>query len=255
MRGTVRMSRRNTYLAGAAAIAAGVVLIAIAVVATSGDGGGGPAKTGSEQAGTDQDRQASPAGEGDGQKGSKPAQDRSLSGQLDRRRTVRAPGFDLQVIDQGSAPAQGRAPLENAVADGSLSLAKLRGSPVVLHVWSSECGPCRADARLIETTWQRWGRRGVAVLGVSVDEPADKAQQFARQYDLSYPLLHDEGGRVAEAYGVTSLPETFFISSSGEVVGQVSGSPSVRQMEVGAAAARAGRAFGSEQGGSRVPRG
>jgi hypothetical protein len=59
---------------------------------------------------------------------------------------------------------------------------------------------------------------------------------------------------MANAYGVRSLPETFFISSTGDLIGHVSGTPSVRQMELGTAAARAGRTFGSEQGGSRVPR-
>ena len=58
---------------------------------------------------------------------------------------------------------------------------------------------------------------------------------------------------MARAYGVTGLPETFFISAPGDVVGHVAGSPSVRQMELGTAAAREGRSFGSEQGGSRVP--
>jgi len=249
------MSKRNTYLAGGAAIAAGVALIAIALVATSGDDGSGSTTPAAQQTTPDQD-QPSPAGRDEAQSGSEqPAQDRSISGQLDRRQTVRAPALDLDVIDDGSAPAQARAPLEDAVADGSLSLEKLRDSPVVLYLWASDCGPCRADARLIEDTWRRWGRRGVAVLGVSVDEPAEKALQFARQYDLTFPLLHDDGGRVAKAYGVTSLPETFFISKSGDIVGHVAGSPSVRQMELGATAARAGRAFGNEQGGSRVPRG
>jgi peroxiredoxin len=250
------MSRRNTYLAGGAAIAAGVALIVIALVATSGDGGSGSTTTAPRQpAAADQDQSAA-GGEGDAQPGSEsPAQGRSISGELDRRGTVRAPALELEVIDEGVPPAQARAPLEDAVADGSLSLAKLRDSPVVLYVWAPDCDPCRADARLVETTWQRWGRRGVAVLGVTVDGSAQEALQFARRYDLTFPLLDDDGGRVAEAYGVTSLPEAFFISRSGDVVGHIAGSPSVRQMELGAAAARTGRAFGNEQGGSRVPRG
>ena len=177
-----------------------------------------------------------------------------LAQKLERRQDAPAPGFALEVVDKGSPPPQS-GPLEQAVAGDSLALTGLRGTPVVLHMWSSRCGPCRSDARLIQTTWQRWGRRGVAFVGVSVEEPAEGAERFAREYDLSYPIVRDGSGRVADAYGVTSLPETFFISSSGDVVGHVAGSPSVRQMELGAAAARAGRAFGSEQGGSREPRG
>jgi peroxiredoxin len=181
------------------------------------------------------------------------ARGRTLSEAVGERRAVRAPGFAVGVLDEGSPPARGN-PLRQALAGGMLALARLRGTPVVLHVWSSGCGPCRSAARLVETTWQRWGRRGVAFLGLSVDRSEAAARRFVQAYDLTYPTLRDGAGRVASAYGVTSLPETFFISPAGAVVGRVSGSPSVRQMELGTAAARAGRPFGDEQGGSRVPR-
>ena len=124
---------------------------------------------------------------------------------------------------------------------------------MIVHMSAAECTPCRSDARLVENTWERWGRRGVAVVGLSVRESEDAARDFARQYDLSYPIVRDAEGETARGYGAKGLPETFFISAGGFVIGHVAGSPSVRQMELGAAAARAGRPFGSEQGGSQVP--
>lgn len=240
------MSKRNTYLLGGAAIAVGVALIVIALTSLPDNGG-----SGSSSPAVDGQRTA--PGQGSGSDSPVSTRGRSLSRAIKQRRRVRAPGFAVEVIDEGSAPAQ--APkLSQAVAGGSLALTRLRGSPVVLHVWSSACGPCRSDARLIETTWQRWGRRGVAFVGLSVDESEEAAMRFAREYGLSYPIVRDPGGRVADAFGVTSLPATFFISSAGDIVGSVAGSPSVRQMELGTAGARAGRTFGSEQGSSREPR-
>jgi peroxiredoxin len=240
------MTKRNTYLLGGAAIAVGIALIVIALTSLSDDGGSGsssPAVGG---------QPTSPSPETGNGAGVSP-RGRSLSKAIKQRRRVRAPGFAVEVIDEGSAPAQ-TPKLSQAVAGGSLALTKLRGSPVVLHVWSSACGPCRSDARLIETTWQRWGRRGVAFVGLNVDESEEAAIRFAREYHVSYPIVRDPGGRVADAFGVTSLPATFFISSTGDIVGSVAGSPSVSQMELGTAAARTGRTFGSEQGGSREPR-
>ena len=120
-------------------------------------------------------------------------------------------------------------------------------------MWSSQCGPCRADARLIETTWKRWGRRGVVFVGVSVDEPAQDGRARLRRPvrpQLSVRAPTERPGR--DAYGVTALPETFFISAAGDIVGEVAGSPSVRQMELGAAAARTGRAVRQRAG--RQPR-
>ncbi len=247
------MSKRNTYLMGGAAIAVGIALIVIALTISGGeDGGSESARPTPEKPATGEQPSAPPKQEG-GNPPAANARGKSLSKAVEQRRPVRAPGFAVEVIDDGSPPAQAR-PLKQAVAGGSLALTRLRGSPVVLHVWSSGCGPCRSAARLIETTWRRWGRRGVAFVGLSVGEPAAAALKFAREYDLSYPLVRDAAGRVADAYGVTSLPETFFISRTGDVIGRVAGNPSVRQMELGTAAAHTGRTFGSEQGGSREPR-
>jgi len=246
------MSKRNTYLIGAAAVLVGVVMIAIAVAGLSGDGDEGqPAGSGVQP----------PAGDGSqsppaAQRKSRPGQGArgaALMRQLARGKAASAPDFALQLIHEGSAPPQLRRPLERAVRDGALELDRLRGSPVVLHIWSFRCAPCRGDARLVETTWRRWGRRGIAFVGLSVDEPASAAAQYARQYRLTYPIVIDPRGEVARTYGATSLPETFFISAAGDVVGHVAGGPSVRQLELGSAAARTGRTFGSEQGGSREP--
>jgi peroxiredoxin len=248
------VSRQKTYLFGAVAVLFGAVLIVIAIANLSGDdedaGGGGSATAPAGRTET-----SPPAEDGGRRPSAEPTDGGRVTEDLARRRKVQAPELSLKVVDGGARPAQVRSPLERAGANGSLSLGRLRGTPVVLHMWSSGCAPCRADARLVENTWQRWGRRGVVFLGVSVDEPESAARRFASQYELSYPILSDDGGTAARAYGATSLPETFFIDSSGDIVGHVVGSPSVRQLELGTAATRTGRAFGSEQGGSRVPLG
>jgi cytochrome c biogenesis protein CcmG/thiol:disulfide interchange protein DsbE len=254
------MSKRTMYALGGGAVAVGIVLIVIALTALS-DGGGDDQSSRAVQRPTAPERpgQAGPTGStgGAGATGgagpSAVARGRALTQALEQRRRVRAPGFALPVLDKGTVPASQNA-LAQAVAGGSLALVRLRGAPVVLHVWSPECGPCAADARLIETTWQRWGRRGVAFVGLGVTDSAADALRFAREHDLSYPIVRDTGGRAADAYGVTALPATFFISGAGDVIGTVAGSASVRQMQLGTAAALAGRPFGSEQGGSREPR-
>ena len=90
-------------------------------------------------------------------------------------------------------------------------------------------------------------------VGVSVNESAEAARAVIRQYDLTYPGISDRSGEIAKRYGVTALPQTFFISAEGDIVGEVAGSPSVRQLELGTSAAESGRPFGAEQGSSSVP--
>jgi hypothetical protein len=93
----------------------------------------------------------------------------------------------------------------------------------------------------------------VLFVGANVNESTDAARAVIRQYDLTYPGISDRGGEIAERYGATALPQTFFISDKGDIVGEVAGSPSVRQLELGASSAESGRLFGAEQGSTRVP--
>ena len=81
-------------------------------------------------------------------------------------------------------------------------------------------------------------------VGASVKESADAARAVIRQYDLTYPGISDRSGEIAKRYGATALPQTFFISAEGDIVGEVAGSPSVRQLELGASSAESGRPSG-----------
>ena len=252
------MSRRNTYLFGGLAAVVGAVMIAFAVAAlTSDDGDSSPA----DKADVPQRRAAPgtaptpqpPAGKARQPSGIK-ARGGDIGKQLSRRRPVQAPDFSAEVIREGAMPQPLRTPFGRATTGDTLELAKLRGTPVVLHLWSSRCAPCRADVRLVEATWKRWGQRGVLFVGMHVEESrGSTAQVVIRQYDLTYPAVSDRTAGIAARYGATALPQTFFISSEGDIVGEVVGSPSVRQLEVGTAAAQSGQPFGSEQGSARMP--
>jgi peroxiredoxin len=253
------VSKRNTYLLGALAVAAGVALLVAAIIGLSSDDGGGSPGQGERTAPEVPITQGSepPAGTTDGGRAAgrdssgTNAQGAAIRRDLSRGERVRAPDFSLPVIQEGTVPPRLRGPFQRARSGGDLQLSKLRGTPVVLHMTSSRCPPCRPDARLVESTWTRWGPRGVAFLGIGVDDPS--AEEVIRQYRLTYPFLADSDREVAGRYGATALPHTVFITAGGDIVGEVAGSPSVRQLELGTSAARSGETFGAEQGSSRIP--
>jgi thiol-disulfide isomerase/thioredoxin len=89
------------------------------------------------------------------------------------------------------------------------------GRPVVLNLWASWCGPCRAEMPDIDTSSQQHPE--VAFVGVSVQDDADKAKAFADEIGVSYTLVHDDG-TVDRAYPVLGLPATFFIAEDGTIV-------------------------------------
>ena len=251
------MSKRNTYLLGGLAVVLGVAMLAVALFALTGDDDSSPAtseRNAPETPITPGSTPTTDTGQDETPSGTE-AQGAAIRQQLARRKTVQAPDFSAQVIHEGSVPNSLKEAFDGATDGGSLDIGKLRGTPVVLHLWSSKCAPCRGDSRLVEATWKRWGPRGVLVVGASVKEPSAAAKAVIKQYDLTYPSVADPSGALAERYGETVVPHTFFISAGGDIVGEVAGSPSVRQLELGAQAAESGKPFGSEQGSSRVPLG
>jgi cytochrome c biogenesis protein CcmG/thiol:disulfide interchange protein DsbE len=73
----------------------------------------------------------------------------------------------------------------------------------------------------------------VIVLGVDVNDPVGDARKFARKYRLSYPLVHDNHNVTSPTYGLTGLPETFFIDRDGKLVVHVAGQVEAADIQSG----------------------
>jgi cytochrome c biogenesis protein CcmG/thiol:disulfide interchange protein DsbE len=126
-----------------------------------------------------------------------------------------APDFSLPDLDGGE----------------SLSLASLRGRPVVVNFWASWCPPCQDEAPLLQQIAAEEGAGGVEFVGVTYNDTSDDARAFARRYGLSYRLVRDGDDRVSRAWGVTGPPETFVLDADGRAVahfyGAIDASPEV----------------------------
>jgi len=103
---------------------------------------------------------------------------------------------------------------------GSLQLSSLRGKVVVLNFWASWCQPCKLEAPYFAAAAKKWSGR-VVVLGVDVNDPSGDARGFMRKYGITYPIVHDNKNVTSPKYGLTGLPETFFLDRRGSIVSHV----------------------------------
>jgi peroxiredoxin len=166
----------------------------------------------------------------------------AIDQRLEQHRAAPAPDVSLPVADDGGAKLP-----------PGLNLGDPHGTPVVLSLWSSWCDVCPPATRVMQTEWERLKERGIVLMGLDVQDKDAAARRFRSNYDLTYPTASDANGDAARKLGAGGVPETYFISGKGEIVGHVIGAASIGQIEVGALAARTGKPFGTQGGGARQP--
>jgi cytochrome c biogenesis protein CcmG/thiol:disulfide interchange protein DsbE len=172
---------------------------------------------------------------------------------LARAEPIPAPDFELPVLEQGTLGPRLARRLGSTLADRRVALKELRGTPVVLNFWASWCIPCRQEAPTLERGWRRARTRGVLFLGLNMQDLTDDARAFIREFDNSYLNVRDQSNGVARDWGVTGIPETFFITARGRIVGHVIGVVSAEQLREGIESARRGRTLGAVSGGDQRP--
>jgi cytochrome c biogenesis protein CcmG, thiol:disulfide interchange protein DsbE len=124
-----------------------------------------------------------------------------------------APAFALPVM-QTSAPYSVREPGPGEV----VHLADLRGDVVVLNFWASWCLTCRTEHVPLSNLADRYRGQGVHFFRVLYNDRADNAAALIERVGgQSYPTLLDSRSGTAIRYGLTGVPETFFIARDGTV--------------------------------------
>jgi len=129
-----------------------------------------------------------------------------------------------------AAPQQGfRAPdfeLQTPTGE-TVKLSDLRGQAVLVNLWATWCPPCRAEMRSIEKVYNEYKDQGFVVLAVDMTYQDDPLAivPFVNEQGLTFPILLDETGDMANAYQLRSLPSSYFINRDGIINEVVIGGP------------------------------
>lgn len=98
-----------------------------------------------------------------------------------------------------------------------VSLNDYRGKPVMLNFWYATCPGCLAEIPGMQRFFATQQAPGKAfmILGVNSVDDAQTAQQFVQQYGLTYQVVMDSNGDVAEQYNLGATPTSYFIDRQG----------------------------------------
>jgi cytochrome c biogenesis protein CcmG, thiol:disulfide interchange protein DsbE len=126
-----------------------------------------------------------------------------------------------KALDQGHHPTAPAFDLERIDGKGRIDLASLRGKkPLVLDFWASWCTPCIQESKRLEAAQERYGNR-ISFIGVDTKDFSADARSWQRKHGITYPSVHDGGGKVLAKWGGLPIPRIFFVARSGKVVGEL----------------------------------
>lgn len=101
----------------------------------------------------------------------------------------------------------------------TITLSDLRGQVVIINFWASWCPPCRDEAAYLEATWRKYRDQGVVLIGVDYVDTKPNALAYIEEFDITYPNGPDIGQRIARAYHIKGVPETFYVGKRGQLRG------------------------------------
>lgn len=129
-------------------------------------------------------------------------------------------------ITPGEVPVGGylrEAPLYGFSGDFR-KLSELRGKPLIINVWASWCGPCRAEMGSLERLSRRFSRKKLNVIGISTDDDAQAALSFLLRARISFDNYLDRNLLLENMLGAKTIPLTILVDAQGRVVKKINGS-------------------------------
>ena len=122
--------------------------------------------------------------------------------------------------------------------DKPIALESLRGRPLIVNFWARWCAPCRVEIPELIKTQEKYGKRGLTVIDIGLEDKAESVRDFMKAYEMSYTVLLAKTGGIElmQALGNTraGLPFTVAIGAKGNIVASKLGAMNRAELDAAA---------------------
>jgi peroxiredoxin len=107
---------------------------------------------------------------------------------------------------------------------GVVVLSSLRGKPVILRFFETDCRFCRADTPVITELYQKYREQGLVILYIgSFYDKESSLRAFIDELGIDFPVVMDGSAKLADLYQIKVYPQTLFISPDQRLLGALLG--------------------------------
>ncbi|MCB1660098.1 MAG: TlpA family protein disulfide reductase [Pseudomonadales bacterium] len=101
-------------------------------------------------------------------------------------------------------------------ASDTLNLDQYKGKVVYVDFWASWCGPCRESFPWMKKMQQQYGKDGLVIIAINVDQDKKLADKFLSEFKPEFNVLFDKDGKLAEDFKVSSMPSSYVLDKDGK---------------------------------------
>jgi len=133
------------------------------------------------------------------------------------------------------APAgQPAAPQANFadIQGNNFTLEQLRGKPVIVNFWATECPGCVNEIPLLVDMYKKHSAQNLVIIGVAMGyDPESQVREMVRRKNMNYPIVLDSQDDLVKAFNIKVTPTTVFIGKDGKIYKRKLGEMSHTELE------------------------
>lgn len=93
----------------------------------------------------------------------------------------------------------------------------LKGKIVIVDFWASWCGPCKESFPVMQELQEKYGKKGLIVLAVNLDEDRPTMEDFLKKHPVTFTVVRDASKRLVGRASIKSMPTSFVVGPDGKV--------------------------------------